>query len=401
MAEGKPRKRTKFALLVAILVLALGLSAMLLITPGNQPSPESMQSSVPAPESTFGSSLESEEKSEDALSAPEDDGCTPPATVPDIDLLPGEYLEYVAYEECKWDLVLWNSEGDGTLVSPESQCRPMPQDPEDGSGFYLELVPCEYTLVLITDSGDLQLVDPSEAAKKAWESGSTTVEETLAQPRTPSASGSSNERGNTENGNSSATPESSQGEETEPIPLPPIPSEQIVCPQTSEENPEVYEACRAGFEPPVRVVFTGIVQCVKSYETDPVVLGEVRPGRQPVYTMTLGLQLEGGNFFNTHWGGAANEQTGPRTALLQMGKTYGLGEGPFDDYAVPIMSNPDVTVLFESMDSRYPGVIYRGEYSYASDQRTNMLHSDLKACNQAAVDGGRVSAGCPHLSTFR
>jgi len=311
-----------------------------------------------------------------------EESCDPPDTFPDLDLLDGEYLEYVEIEECNWDLVLWNEEGTGTSVDLENPCGPFPDDPEDPNYFYIELITCEYTLVFITDRGELELVNPSEAAREAWDSGIGTTEETFAAPPPTSSGGSGSSQQSSVNSPPPATTEPSQEEAEAPIRPPSSPDEQTLCPQTREENPEVYDACREGFVPPTHFDFTGILKCSKTYEPDPPSTGGLRPrppGEYPVYQLTIGLVLKGGNFRSSSIFGF--NQIDSRTATTTF-SISGLQDTPFDSYSMPIKTVRDQQVLFWSMDDRYHGVIHSGFYSYRGDSPyDNMIESDLRACN--------------------
>lgn len=246
---------------------------------------------------------------------------------------------------------------------------------------YVSFDDCEFVVWEVTETGDVILVSGNEQLfQSIFDDSEIVSNETYAVPDQSTAPSSGRQSSGP---TSRPAPEESYtaAPKESYTPAPPPLQEPVAtqCPWQRGENPAVYDACREGFVPPTRVAFTGILRCEKYYETDPVVFGEVWPGRQVVYSMTIGLELFGGNFRSSSWGGVS-EQTGPRNALITKPRVYGLGEGPFDDYPVPIGDYSEV-ISFQSMDDRYPGEIYRERFHYGNDPILPTIFSDLRACN--------------------
>ena len=385
MAERRLGRRVRLLLLSSIMVISLGFSVAWLTEMPSQTASQASPAPAIVAEESAGDPSEPDDSSagSDGLgTSSAEESCDPPDTFPELDLLDGEYLEYVEIDECNWDLVLWNEEGTGTSVDLENPCGPFPDDPQDPNYFYIELIPCEYTLVFITDRGELELVNPSEEAREAWDSGIVTTEETFAAPPPTSSGGSGSSQQSSVNSPPSATTEPSQEVAEAPIRPPPSPDKKIRCPQTRDENPEVYDACREGFVPPTHLRSLGILKCEKVYETDPAPFGEVYPGTVPVWWLTQGAELVGGQFKEASWRGVS-ERTGRRTATIT-GRTYGLGEGPFDDYPYPLDSFRS-QIDFMSMDDRYEGTIYSAFYeipdTFPPEKNMPGVYGDLSVCN--------------------
>ena len=134
--------------------------------------------------------------------------------------------------------------------------------------------------------------------------------------------------------------------------------------------------------PPTHLRSLGILKCEKVYETDPAPFGEVYPGTVPVWWLTQGAELVGGQFKEASWRGVS-ERTGRRTATIT-GRTYGLGEGPFDDYPYPLDSFRS-QIDFMSMDDRYEGTIYSAIYeipdTFPPEKNMRGVYGDLSVCN--------------------
>lgn len=376
MSQKKRTRNARFTIPVSLLILALGILGFWISATLDQPS------SKPAPivgsssEVEMDSSAKFEDNVDDETSAPKEEACSPPTTIPDLALMEGESLEYAEFGACEWDLILWNAEGEGHYIDPDNPCRPYPDSSEDPNFFYLELIPCEYTLARITEGGGVELVEPSQAALDVWNENSASA----AKTPPPSASAADIDSSGVPGEDEPVESDRERGSipvVIQPPELPPVP---VVCPNNRNENLEVYDACRKGFVPPTQIRSLGIIKCVKTYETDPAPFGEVYPGRVPVYLITQGIELVGGNFGD--WSSPFTE-SGPRTATRTT-RTYGLGEGPFDDYPYPLRDFRG-RISFQSMDDRYLGTIYSAEYAipdtFPREKNKPGVYGDLRACN--------------------
>jgi hypothetical protein len=269
---------------------------------------------------------------------------------------------------------------DQTPVLPSEESKQEEcETPVAGSEYVVivEIRHCEFAYFELDDYDEPKEITREEATRQRADGNSDTGD---WEPTPPSdnASGSSD----SDSQDTITDPEPSESDESVSAAEDDYDSYEppIICPQERSENPEVYDACREGFVPPTQIRSLGILKCVKTYETDPAPFGEVIPGRVPVYLITQGIELVGGNFgdWSSRW-----TDSGPRTATITV-KTYGLGEGPFDDY--PYMLKHSIgRTTFLSMDDRYLGEIYSAVYDIAETfpREKNMpgVYGDLRACN--------------------
>jgi len=339
--KAKGRRTAWPILLSPALIVALGLSALWVIEKPEQ----SASQAIPTSETAAGESTSSiydadysSTESDGVATSSADGSCSRPVTFPDLDLLEDEHLEYFEMENCQWELFLVGPEGDAFQIDLDRPCRPFPDDPDDPNYFFIELIPCEYTLVHITDRGELELVNPSEAAREAWDSGNVTSEETFAAPPPTSAGGPGSSQQGSGNSSPSATPEPSQEEVETPSPPEPAVSSPPVqgtsfCPLTREENPSTYDACYSGFAAP-SIEWAGYHSCKMLDD----------PNFGTVLKLWGKVQLSGGSYRDYSWDRASD---GP----------YGLVTSSVKGFPYVVIWH--ATAYFESMSSQYSGEIAR------------------------------------------
>lgn len=238
------------------------------------------------------------------------------------------------------------SETEASVSQVRENCEP--PELEDPEMFAVELVRCEFTIFKISDSGKPVAIDPSEEARQIIENQSSVVSVAPAPAKKPSSSSSGSQ--STGSGSSSATP---TPEQNAPAPAPIAPPAPVsnICPQNRGENPAVYDACRAGFAAPSAIEFTGDVSC--------------RVRSEGEYEVTIGLRIVGGSYKGVSWNNARG--SGSSGSL-----TFTVFTSPENLSHDQLLAIYDVALAFESMDSRYQGVI---DYIYYNGQATGNLNS--------------------------
>lgn len=211
----------------------------------------------------------------------------------------------------------------------------------DPDAFIMELKPCEFTIVTIDSKGNVVEVDPINGATQVIYDKSSVVS-VVPNPRQTSGSSSGSKGSNNSSGSvDSSTPESAAPPAPAPAPAP----VSNRCPQSRDENPGVYDACRAGFAAPSLEV-TGVVGC------------SANNAEGTSYNVTLGFALSGGSYGRTAWMGVSSQNGGSATTQFSVS---GLSPESLNQEMNLLIYG--VTVDFYSMDGRYDGIIHRANYN--------------------------------------
>lgn len=384
--EAKTRKKLWLSSLVIFVLLVLGFSLFIYLGGfGNDQSDTSAATPAPAESTAAQENISKYSESQES-------DCAKPTEEVAVDLLVGEKVEILEVSPCQFERVIVDSEGNiWPLSDPVGSCNPPVSEPyiadlgEGESVLQVELIPCEFSVIVSGPKGD-RLARGSSEAEEAWQAiVSPNSDSPAGQPTQGSGlarTGGSPERSNTVPDNppwpfEPEIPNAGGAPYEEP-------DTPMMCPTSRQENPDIFDACREGFAPPTQLVFTGISRCVKTYEPDPPSnwpgVEPRPPGNYPVYTITYGYEIVGGNFKDVSWSGVSSFSG--RKATLSS-KIRGLQETPFSSYPIPIDAS-SYRVSFESMDSRYLGFIDSMELStapFGTEPVAPTVSADFSACN--------------------